>query len=129
MPPVTMPYGASVAVTRFAYIEGCGAEAGDADLPTQTPKAHSRLWLVIDGNKRMKFLSYAYRFSSNFIFLSLVYFSLNFLGKYQPRAIVAILVLVYGAVHPASAWRSFSFFQKGERLEVEARRLAGLAGE
>jgi hypothetical protein len=124
-----MPNGASVAVTRLAYIDGCGTEAGDADLPTQIPKAHSRLWLVIDGNKRMKFLSYAYRFSSNFIFLLLVYFSLNFLGKYQQRAIVAILVLVYSAMHSASALRSFYFFQKVERLEGEARRLAVLAGE
>src|SRR3979409_504839 len=73
-------------------------------------------WLVIDGNKRMKFLSYAYRFSSNFIFLLLVYFSLNFLGKYQQRAIVAILVLVYSAMHSASALRSFYFFQKVESV-------------
>ena len=43
----------------------------------------------------MKFLSYAYRFLSNFVFLALVYYSLNFMEKYQQRAIVAILVLVY----------------------------------
>ncbi len=43
----------------------------------------------------MMFLSYAYRFVSNFVFLALVYFSLNFLEKYQQRAMVAILVLVY----------------------------------
>jgi hypothetical protein len=36
----------------------------------------------------MKFLSYVYRFTSNFIFLSVVYFSLNFMEKYQNRAIV-----------------------------------------
>jgi hypothetical protein len=77
----------------------------------------------------MKFLSYAYRFISNFIFLSLVYFSLNFMEKYQHRAIVAILVLVYAAMRASSALRSFYFFQKIERLEIEARRLAGLAGE
>ncbi len=61
--------------------------------------------------------------------MSLVYFSLNFLEKYQQRAIVAILVLVYSAMRAASALRSFYFFQHIERLEVEARRLAGLAGE
>jgi hypothetical protein len=77
----------------------------------------------------MKFLSYAYRFCSNFIFLSLVYFSLNFMEKYQQRTIVAALVLVYSAMRAASALRSFYFFQKIERLEVEARRLAGLTGE
>ena len=68
----------------------------------------------------MKFLSYAYRFLSNFIFLALVYYSLNFMDKYQQRAIVAILVLVYAAMRAASALRSFYFFQRIERLEGEA---------
>ena len=77
----------------------------------------------------MKFLSYAYRFLSNFIFLALVYYSLNFMDKYQQRAIVAILVLVYAAMRAASALRSFYFFQRIERLEGEARRLSGLTGE
>jgi hypothetical protein len=77
----------------------------------------------------MKFLSYAYRFCSNFIFLSLVYFSLNFMEKYQQRTIVAVLVLIYSAMRAASALRSFYFFQKIQRLEVEARRLAGLTGD
>jgi hypothetical protein len=77
----------------------------------------------------MKILSYVYRFLSNFIFLALVYFSLNFMEKYQNRATLAILVLVYSAMRAASALRSFYFFQRIERLEVEARRLAGLTGE
>jgi hypothetical protein len=77
----------------------------------------------------MRLLSLAYRFISNFVFLALVYYSLNFLEKYQQRAIVAILVLVYAAMRAASALRSFYFFQRIERLELEARRLAGLAGE
>lgn len=77
----------------------------------------------------MKFLSYAYRFLSNFTFLLLAYFSLNFLDKYQQRAIVAMLVLLYGAMRAATALRSFYFFHRIERLEVEARRLASLAGE
>jgi hypothetical protein len=77
----------------------------------------------------MRLLSLAYRFTSNFVFLALVYYSLNFLEKYQQRAIVAILVLVYAAMRAASALRSFYFFQRIERLELEARRLAGLAGE
>jgi hypothetical protein len=67
----------------------------------------------------MRFLSYAYRFSSNFVFLALVYYSLNFLEKYQQRAIVAILVLVYASMRAASALRSFYFFQRIERLELE----------
>ncbi|MGD0846591.1 hypothetical protein [Bradyrhizobium sp.] len=77
----------------------------------------------------MRLMSYAYRFVSNFVFLSLVYFSLNFMEKYQQRAVVAILVLVYASMRAASALRSFFFFQRIERLEVEARRLATLAGE
>jgi hypothetical protein len=77
----------------------------------------------------MKLLSYAYRFLSNFIFLALIYYSLNFLDKYQQRAVVAILVLVYAAMRAASVLRSFYFFQRIERLEGETRRLAGLAGE
>jgi hypothetical protein len=77
----------------------------------------------------MKFLSFAYRFLSNFVFLALVYYSLNFLEKYPQRALVAILVLVYSAMRAATTLRSFYFFQKVERLEVEARRLAGLTGD
>src|ERR1700743_1861281 len=72
----------------------------------------------------MKFLSYAYRFVSNFLFLALVYYCLNFLDKYNQRAIVAILVLVYAAMRAVSALRSFYFFQRIERLEVQTRLLA-----
>src|SRR3954469_22522646 len=77
----------------------------------------------------MTFLSYAYRFVSNFVFLALVYFSLNFLEKYPQRVMVAVLVLVYAGMHAASALRSFYFFQRIERLEGEARRLASVAAE
>jgi len=86
-------------------------------------------WLTFDGNPRMTFVSYLYRFFSNFVFLALVYYSLNFMEKYHQRAIVAILVLVYAAMHAASALRSFYFFQRIERLELEARRLAGMVGD
>ena len=77
----------------------------------------------------MLFLSYAYRFLSNFVFLALVYLALNFLEKYQHRVVVAVLVLVYAGMHAASALRSFHFFQRIERLEGEARRLAAASGE
>jgi hypothetical protein len=77
----------------------------------------------------MKILSPAYRFVSNFLFLALVYYSLNFIDKYPQRATLAILVLVYAAMRSATALRSFYFFQKIERLEFEARRLAGLTGD
>ena len=77
----------------------------------------------------MTFLSYAYCVVSNFVFLGLVYFSLNFLDQYPQRATVAILMLVYAAMHAFSALRSFYFFQRIERLEGETRRLASAAGE
>jgi hypothetical protein len=77
----------------------------------------------------MAFLGYAYRFLSNFLFLALVYYSLNAMEKYPQRAVLAILVLVYALMRSVTALRSFYFFQLIERLELEARRLAGLAGE
>ncbi|MCA6125827.1 hypothetical protein J6500_28615 [Bradyrhizobium sp. WSM 1704] len=77
----------------------------------------------------MTFLSYAYCAVSNFVFLGLVYFSLNFLDKYPQRATVAILMLVYAGMHAFSALRSFYFFQRIERLEGETRRLASTAAE
>jgi hypothetical protein len=82
----------------------------------------------ITRNGRMKLLSLSYRCLSNFVFLALVYYSLNFMEKYDQRAIVAILVLVYAAMRAATALRSFYFFQRIERLELEARRLSGLVG-
>jgi hypothetical protein len=77
----------------------------------------------------MRILSHAYRFISNFLFLALVYYSLNFMEKYPQRATLAILVLVYAGMRAATVLRSFYFFQRIERLEFEARRLAGLTGD
>src|ERR1700694_4345710 len=77
----------------------------------------------------MRLLSFAYRFLSNFIFLALVYYSLNSMEKYQQRAVLAIFVRIYAATRAASALQSFYFFQRIERLELEARRLAGLTGD
>ena len=70
----------------------------------------------------MKLLGHAYRFLSNFLFLALVYYSLNFMEKYQQRAVLAILVLIYAGMRAATTLRSFYFFQRIERLEFEARR-------
>ena len=77
----------------------------------------------------MKYLGYIYRFVSNFAFLALVYFSLNFIGQYQQRTIIAALVLAYAAMRAISALRSFYFFKCIERLEFETRRLGGLSME
>src|SRR3981189_2260960 len=77
----------------------------------------------------MLFLSYAYRFLSNFVFLALVYLALNFLEKYQHRVVVAVLVLVYAGMHAATALRSFHFFQHIERLAIAARPPGAAQGE
>jgi len=77
----------------------------------------------------MTLLSYTYRTLSNFVFLGLAYFSLNYVEKYENRTILAVLILVYGAMHVASAFRSFYFFKCIERLEGETRRLASAAGD
>jgi UDP-3-O-acyl-N-acetylglucosamine deacetylase len=77
----------------------------------------------------MKYLSYAYRAVANFAFLALVYFSLNFIGSYQQRTIIAALVLAYAAMRAISAARTFYFFKSIQRLELEARRLGGLSTE
>lgn len=71
----------------------------------------------------MVFLSFVYRFLTNFAFMALVYFSLNFMEKYQNRAVLAIMVLVYAGMRAASTLRAFYFFQKIEKLEAETKRL------
>ena len=73
----------------------------------------------------MVFLSFVYRFVTNFAFMAMVYFSLNFMEKYQNRAIIAILVLIYSGMRAASTLRAFYFYQKIERLEAETKRLQG----
>jgi hypothetical protein len=77
----------------------------------------------------MRLLGFAYRFISNFFFLALVYYSLNFMEKYPQRATLSILVLVYSTMRAVSSFHSFFFFQRIEKLEGEARRLAGLTGD
>lgn len=69
----------------------------------------------------MTIISYAYRFVSNFAFLAVVYFTLNFLTKYEERTIIAALVLTYSVMRVVSALRQFHFYSRIERLEAEAR--------
>jgi len=74
----------------------------------------------------MRFLGFIYRFLTNFTFLATVYLSLNYIEKYNNRAILAIAVLLYAGMRAAIALRSFFFFQRIERLEIEARRVIAL---
>lgn len=71
----------------------------------------------------MRILSFTYRFISNFVFLAVVYLGLNFIEKYPNRAILASVVLAYAAMRAVSGLRSFYFFSRIERLEIEARKL------
>jgi hypothetical protein len=71
--------------------------------------------------RALTILSYIYRFLSNFAFLAVVYFALNFLTKYEERTIIAALVLTYSIMRVVSALRQFHFFSRIERLEAEAR--------
>jgi hypothetical protein len=77
----------------------------------------------------MRALSFVYRFITNFSFLAAVYLSLNYIDKYNQRAILAILVLAYAGMQAAIALRSFYFFQRIERLEIEGRRVMALFTE
>lgn len=77
----------------------------------------------------MRFLSFVYRFVTDFAFLAAVYFSLNYIEKYNNRAILAILVLIYSGMRGASSVRSFFFYSRVEKMEVEARRLVSAITE
>lgn len=74
----------------------------------------------------MRFLSFVYRFVTNFAFLATVYLSLNYIEKYNNRAILAMAILLYAGMRAAIALRSFYFFQRIERLEIESRRVIAL---
>lgn len=74
----------------------------------------------------MRLLSFVYRFLTNFTFLALVYLSLNYIEKYNNRAILAMAILLYSGMHGAASLRTFYFFQRIERLEIEARRVIAL---
>ena len=59
----------------------------------------------------MRLLGLIYRFVTNFMFLATVYLSLNYIEKYNNRAILAIAILIYAGMRAAIALRSFYFFQ------------------
>jgi hypothetical protein len=76
----------------------------------------------------MRILSFLYRVASNFAFLAVTYFSLNYIEKYQNRAVLAMLILLYAGMRSVTVLRSFQFFGRIERLEVESRRLLNVLG-
>jgi hypothetical protein len=71
----------------------------------------------------MRYLSYLYRFTLNFALLVAVYYSLNFVEKYEQRTMLAVLVMFYAILMCVSAASTIHSFQNVERLEREAGRL------
>jgi hypothetical protein len=78
---------------------------------------------------QMNFASLIYRFFSNFVFLAAVYLSLNYIDKYQNRAVLAMVILLYAGMRSVSVLRSFHFLGRIEKLESDVRRLAGMLGD
>ncbi|NPU13648.1 hypothetical protein HL667_27970 [Bradyrhizobium sp. 83012] len=77
----------------------------------------------------MNFAGLAYRFISNFVFLAAVFLSLNYIEKYQNRAVLALVVLIYAGMRAVTVVRTFHFFGRIEKMETDVRRLAGMLGE
>jgi hypothetical protein len=77
----------------------------------------------------MRLFSFVYGAAANFALLSVTYFSLNYIDRYQNRAMLAMLFLLYAGMRSASVLRSFQFLGRIERLEIEMRRLLGAVGD
>jgi hypothetical protein len=77
----------------------------------------------------MRFLSFIYRVASDFALLAVTYVSLNYIDNYQNRAILAMMILVYAGMRSATVLRSFQFFTRIERLELEVRRILHALGQ
>jgi hypothetical protein len=77
----------------------------------------------------MKALSLLYRVASDFALLAVTYFSLNYIERYENRAVLAMLILLYAGMRSVSVLRSFHFFTRIERLEIEVRRILQALGE
>lgn len=70
----------------------------------------------------MVLVSYVYHFMVNFMLLATAYFGLSLLTRYDQRAILAVMILVYALLRTVSVLRSFGFMHRVERLEHELRR-------
>jgi len=77
----------------------------------------------------MRILAFIYRAASNFALLAVTYLSLNYIENYQNRAILAMMILVYAGMRGATVLRSFQFFTRIERLELEVRRILNALGQ
>jgi hypothetical protein len=111
------------AATMLAWTSRAFRAGGSGLRPTFPAIRNRQKVAPFQAGASMVFLSFVYRFLTNFAFLAVIYFSLNLMEKYSNRAMLAILALVYAAMRAASTLRAFYFFQKIEKLEGEARRL------
>jgi hypothetical protein len=62
------------------------------------------------------------RVLSNFLLLTFVYLSLNWIEHFQERASLSLGVLVYASARMLSAFRSLHFLRQIERLEMQVFR-------
>src|SRR3954466_5004232 len=111
-----------LAVAKPLAQAGIIAGAGRRESPRRVTSRRAKR--LTDRSRLMKFLGYAFRFVTDFLLLAMAYFSLNFMEKYQQRAVIAALILAFALMRTVSVIRSFNFFQKIERLENETKRLA-----
>src|SRR3954451_5369634 len=77
----------------------------------------------------MNFTGLAYRFVSNFVFVAAVFLSLNYVEKYDNRAVLALVVLIYAGMRAVTVVRTLHFFGRIEKMETDVRRLAGMLGD
>lgn len=77
------------------------------------------------GGLAMLILSLAYRFASNFILLAMAYFSMNLVDKYDQRALLAMLIMLFAASRIVSALRMFHFYGRVEQLEGDFTKVLG----
>src|SRR5690242_11341978 len=103
------------------------------EFPTSSMAAHGLVATSgrgLDAQGRpMRILAFIYRAASNFALLAVTYLSLNYIENYQNRAILAMMILVYAGMRGATVLRSFQFFTRIERLELEVRRILNALGQ
>jgi hypothetical protein len=91
--------------------------------------ARPALPVVVPRGRPMRLFSFIYRAVSNFALLAATYLSLNYIEQYQNRAILAMVILSYAGMRSVTVLRSFQFFSRIERLELELRRILNALGE
>lgn len=90
------------------------------NIPAKTTRFESARF----NEMKMLILNVSYKFLSRFAFLAFTYSALNSIGKYEERAVVALLALLYSSTRLAAAIRTLGSFRTIERFEIEAKAAA-----